>query len=63
MSSETGMNENGAVQRIPSDYSDQSLIRERDSHRLGETDLAQTRAFDFAGEHGHAVRRMGCRRN
>ena len=61
MSSETGMNENGAAQRIPSDCGDQSRIRECDSHRPWETDLSQAREFDFAGEHGHAVRGVGNR--
>ena len=59
MSSETVVNEIGAARCIPSDYSDQSLIRERDSHRPWGTDLSQARDFDFAGEHGHAVRGMG----
>ena len=63
MSSETVVNENGAGQHVPSDYSEQSLIRERDPHRPWETDLSQARDFDFTCEHGHAVRGVGCRRN
>ena len=59
MSGETGINENGAGQRTPSDYGDQSRIREFDSHRPWETDRSRTRDFDFAGEHGDAVRGMG----
>ena len=61
MSTDSVVNENGAAQHVPSDYSEQSLIRERDSHRPWKTDIAQTRNFDFAGEHGHAVRGVGNR--
>ena len=60
MPCEAVVNEISAAQCIPSDYSDQSLIRERDSRHPWETDLSQTRDFDFAGERGHAVRGMGC---
>ena len=58
MPCEAVVNEISAAQCIPSDYSDQSLIRERDSRRPWETDLPQTRNFEFIGEHGYATRGM-----
>lgn len=41
MSTDSVVNENGAAQHVPSDYSEESLIRERDSHRLRKTDPAK----------------------
>ena len=59
MSSETVVNEIGAVQCFPSDHSERSRIRECDSHLSWKTNLSQTRGFEFTGERGHPVRGAG----
>ena len=58
MPCEAVVNEIGAAQCILSDCGERSRMRECDSHRPWKTNLSQTRDFDCAGEHGHAVRGM-----